>query len=433
MWVAIWNGYPTFYPDSSTYIGSGFQLDTPVDRPITYGLFIWLASAGGLSLWPTLFFQTLLLVLALREFTALFISKGHYLVLLITNVITGVSFLSSQVMTDLFTSIMLLSMLLFMFAGHRNNWWLGVFVVCCAMHTSHLLLAAACLPFLATARWMSGASTLAKALKRCLPLAVAIGVAYIPINISVVKSGEAFYAAHLADTGDLQEYLERSCDEHRYIICDMGPIEQNAEIFLWHPDGIAQHYPSRDAMKKELGSIISSMVHDPISSRRIVRSTMKYWYQQLSHYTIGEGNVPFDNDSDLDNRVRTYFDEEHHCFERMQQNDPFVFDALTGYLNVKYKAVILISVMILTLACMVLAALGDRLFIACTFFLFMGYLLNCLVNAGLVVVANRFGAKLIWLLPLLAIIGAVMLVRRLSTRKQAELSDTSARPANFAR
>jgi len=89
--------------------------------------------------------------------------------------------------------------------------------------------------------------------------------------------------------------------------------------------------------------------------------------------------------------------------------------------------------MILTLACMVLAALGDRLFIACTFFLFMGYLLNCLVNAGLVVVANRFGAKLIWLLPLLAIIGAVMLVRRLSTRKQAELSDTSARPANFAR
>ena len=46
LWVALWNGYPTFYPDSGTYLECGFLLETPVDRPITYGLFIVATSLG---------------------------------------------------------------------------------------------------------------------------------------------------------------------------------------------------------------------------------------------------------------------------------------------------------------------------------------------------------------------------------------------------
>jgi hypothetical protein len=52
---AIYNGYPLVYSDTSTYLASGFELQTPVDRPITYGLFIRLTSLNGFSLWIPFF------------------------------------------------------------------------------------------------------------------------------------------------------------------------------------------------------------------------------------------------------------------------------------------------------------------------------------------------------------------------------------------
>lgn len=58
---AFYNGFPIVYSDTSTYIVSGFELETPFDRPITYGLFIRLFSFNGLSLWLVIFFQAFIL------------------------------------------------------------------------------------------------------------------------------------------------------------------------------------------------------------------------------------------------------------------------------------------------------------------------------------------------------------------------------------
>ena len=43
MWPAFVNGYPLIYSDTSTFIHSAFELQPPMDRPITYGLFIRLS------------------------------------------------------------------------------------------------------------------------------------------------------------------------------------------------------------------------------------------------------------------------------------------------------------------------------------------------------------------------------------------------------
>ncbi|HQP01967.1 MAG TPA: hypothetical protein PK337_06695, partial [Bacteroidia bacterium] len=57
---ASYNGFPIVYSDTSTYIASGLELETPFDRPITYGLFLRLFSFNGLSLWFVIFFQGLI-------------------------------------------------------------------------------------------------------------------------------------------------------------------------------------------------------------------------------------------------------------------------------------------------------------------------------------------------------------------------------------
>ena len=48
-WAAFYNGFPLIYSDTSTYLESGFVLETPLDRPITYGLLMRLFSLNGLT------------------------------------------------------------------------------------------------------------------------------------------------------------------------------------------------------------------------------------------------------------------------------------------------------------------------------------------------------------------------------------------------
>ena len=58
---ALYNGYPIVYSDTSTYIESGFSLQPPADRPITYGLFIRVFSLNGFSLWTVALMQSLII------------------------------------------------------------------------------------------------------------------------------------------------------------------------------------------------------------------------------------------------------------------------------------------------------------------------------------------------------------------------------------
>src|SRR5256885_2067744 len=54
---AFYNGCPIVNSDTSTYLASGFELETPFDRPIPYGLFIRVFSFNGAPLWTVIFFQ----------------------------------------------------------------------------------------------------------------------------------------------------------------------------------------------------------------------------------------------------------------------------------------------------------------------------------------------------------------------------------------
>ena len=412
-WVALWNGYPTFYPDSGTYLECGFLLETPVDRPITYGLFLWTTSVAGLSLWSTIVAQSVLLAVAAIAFVQLFLPKGWLLPILVTVLVSGVSFLSSQVMTDVFTSIMLMCMVLFGFSDRGRVRWLLLYTVCCAMHTSHLPVALLLFPLLLIAVRVSGAISMRAAWGKTWGLLAATVVAYLAINISVVKSMEAFYAAHLAETGDLQEYLLRRCPDANYDLCALkDPIPRSADVFLWDKRGVAHRYPDRDKMEADLGTIIGDMLGDDIARRRILRSTLHSAARQLGTFGISEGNVPFPAGSGVHARIMKYFPHELERFEGMRQNVPEVFLPVVGALNGFYRAAVIASMVILCVCMVLMVRIREWRFVACIAFVVAAYMVNCFVNAGLVVVANRFGAKLVWLAPLLATMGVCWLVAR---------------------
>ena len=62
--MGFYNTFPYVYSDCGTYIGSGFSLKVPYDRPIFYGLFVRHVSLLT-SLWLVILVQGLILSLIL--------------------------------------------------------------------------------------------------------------------------------------------------------------------------------------------------------------------------------------------------------------------------------------------------------------------------------------------------------------------------------
>src|SRR4051812_5172804 len=104
---AFYNGFPLVYSDTSTYIASGFELESPFDRPITYGLFLRIFSLNGLSLWFVIFFQSLILSYLIFLVVQLVIRQESFLMfglltIILLSLFTGVSWTVSQLMPDVF-------------------------------------------------------------------------------------------------------------------------------------------------------------------------------------------------------------------------------------------------------------------------------------------------------------------------------------------
>ena len=49
-WVALWNGYPLIFADSSRYLDGGILRYVPSEAPIFYGVFMLPLHLGGASL-----------------------------------------------------------------------------------------------------------------------------------------------------------------------------------------------------------------------------------------------------------------------------------------------------------------------------------------------------------------------------------------------
>ena len=111
---ALINGYPMIYSDTSTYLASGFEMQPPMDRPMTYGLFIRLFSLNGLSLWPVIIMQCFLLVWLIYQLVGAVLEENHkfralvFLAVTVVASFSGAGWASCYLIPDIFTPIMLL-------------------------------------------------------------------------------------------------------------------------------------------------------------------------------------------------------------------------------------------------------------------------------------------------------------------------------------
>ena len=146
---ALYNSYPMVTSDSGAYINNAWIIHVPEDRPIGYSIFIRLMSLSGVSLWGVVIVQSLIVSFFLQLITRhLLGAKYHHFLFLGISLLLGVAstagWFAGQVMPDIFTALLLLSLCVLFFIPLKKNWhvWiLYIFIlVCILLHNSNLLI-----------------------------------------------------------------------------------------------------------------------------------------------------------------------------------------------------------------------------------------------------------------------------------------------------
>ncbi|HRD54725.1 MAG TPA: hypothetical protein PKY96_18975 [Flavobacteriales bacterium] len=411
LWPALWNGYPLVYSDTSTYLSSGFVLDTPIDRPITYGIILRITSLNGLTLWSTVLVQSWLMAHLLgRLLIGIGLSDAwrRLLVLVAVALLTGLPFSSSQLITDIFTPIMGASLFLLLAPGWLSRReWIGysvVFILSYAMHLSHIGITVAVLVVSAAMklilrnragmRWSS------------LALVAALGaVGVLAMGSALAKAKNTFFAARMAEHGVLQRYLEKNCATEELVLCArMGVIPTSADSFLWADDSPQLLYADRSAMEAEFARIRAGVLADPDLAMQLCLGTVKGVGLQLLRFRPGDGNGPFGEGTLLHERLMRFVPLDVGMFMAAKQMQHTPFIAVMPFLGAMHELVMITSVF--GIIVLLIARRGGITsvagwLVACLIFF---HFLNSALNASLVMVADRFAIKTAWAIPFAALV-----------------------------
>jgi hypothetical protein len=262
LWVAVYNGYPTVYPDTSGYLYTGaFHVALPPYRAPVYSTFIALTSLG-VSAWFTVVTQAIVVVAVLYETTKYVIggeSKFHdYCMLAITCVLAALTSLpweASLLMPDVFAGAVFLSAFLLAFNNRlhlaERIGLAAILTISVGSHMSLLPIAALfvialivplMIPRIAGWRLPNAPPMKSVFAWLLVPLIVA-GLWTAMLNremglgFRLSVSGNEFLLGRLFGDGLASDFLHENCPRKSFVACrDLSHLPTTTEQFLfWNP------------------------------------------------------------------------------------------------------------------------------------------------------------------------------------------------------
>lgn len=426
--AAFYNGYPLIYPDTGTYIWSGFNGEVPIDRPLLYGLFVRHMSLST-SLWFVVVAQGLLMGSAIFLFVKHLLPGSRYQVwfLVLCTVLvltTGVSTRSSQIMPDIFAALPALALSVLLFGqsvARGTRWYLALLTLLgLVMHSSHPLI------YLGTLTVLSLAWGLTWWRSRQLPVrardwGLAWGLlllAWVTIPTVHVLFGGPFQAnrashiflmGQLNSMGLLQPYLKQHCDaEQPYVLCDyQGQIPMD---YLWDPQSPIYQTGGWAAQDPEAYQRLTrDLLTEPRYAKRFLIKVVFGTFHQFFHFHTG--NTPEQrSQSSAYQAIQAHFPTEVYPLVLARQ----WIEARLDYTALNQRERILILGCLLLVALLMLQPgwvrrIPPHLIWTLTLVMLM-LVVNAAICGGLSNGNMRYQNRVVWLLPL--IIGLLGLSQR---------------------
>jgi hypothetical protein len=401
----IWNKYPILYSDTSVYIASGFELETPSDRPITYGILLRIFSLNGVSFLIVPLVQALIFLYVLYQTLQMFLPGQrvyfHLIVVtLLIGTLSGFYWSLNQLLADFFTVVGFLSLICIYFKNRKPKEEIGMFIVfflATASHVSHLFIYLSLIIIIWIAHWKFLKSLNPILFKQKTIILTGILVVSFLIMMSAISKGRrVHYTGSLAQKGILQEILHDKCPQLNLKFCPYkDSIPKSFEYFVWNPKSPLTQLGGWKDCKEELKTIVRISNSEKKYIFLQIKFTALFFLKQLFMIDIGEGNGSFDENTVLIQRIRHYtlFDKEISIASK-QYGKAFLN---LGGINLYYRFTTTFSIIILIIISIITwKKLSNELkvFIGLTFLLII---LNSFITAFSSDVSNRIGCKLVWL------------------------------------
>lgn len=292
----LFNKFPLIYPDTGTYLYSGFEVFAPSDRPVFYGLLIRHLSLYE-SPWFIIYGQAIIVSYILYLFFETYSSSpekinSRFLIFTaFASFCSSLSYFVSYVIPDIFTSVSFVCLLLLLKYNHLKLYnkivTIAVFAVSIATHSSHYLIffiyIAILLPIthfkifkFEYKNIMLSAGILATT---CISI---VGFNYVLTKEAFIsRGGHVFMMARFNEWGILKQYLDENCESKNYKIC---PYKDNIPIFfIWNFNESPLYKTGGwEANKEEYNNIIWDIATTPKYLKKIcirsAESTLKLFF-----------------------------------------------------------------------------------------------------------------------------------------------------------
>ncbi len=417
--VAVYNGYPLVYPDTGGYIG----LNGNFLRSFFYNLFL-APALWAHTLWLVVVLQSLivahLLRLVLRVVFGLTLPLALLEVTIPLCLLSNLPWFTGFIMPDIFTCVLILALFLLVFCLQQldscEKIYLIVLVIMAVMvHLSHIPLALGLL----SVGWLLK-MTMRKSSFLPFPalcratIAVAVAIVLLVVNgyltygtLTISPGSYAFPLARLVADGSAIRYLQTHCPEENYALCaylDKLPADQ--DVFLWSDDSPFRKVGWISGYRQEGKKIVvETVLHYPFQIGKLTMwNTLRQLHMISNRYGICSYlDKPYPTDA-----IKAYFPGDFDAYAHSRQSQNTL--GLSGF-NRLHRLVIMLC---LPLAAAVLFYyLKRRRFLPVLLLASLtgAYGLNAFISAALSGPHNRYGSRLIWLLPFFCLASVIDVIQ----------------------
>jgi len=405
---AIYNGYPLVNSDDGTYMGSGFKMERPGDRPITYGLFLRAFSLDGFSMWIAVFAQAAvlswLLIKILQRACGEKQLMRNSIIMFVLLALTSASWTVSEILPDIWAAISLLCLALIIAGKEKLGTTAFLYLVyfcSVATHMSNLMIFTGLLVvFFLFRRWFFEKPELRKLNLRILTLLVLTWCTFVTMSFSYSKSKHVFMMASMAEKGILKKYLDDNCRDKQYGICKYkDEMSYDPNVFIWDNNSPIYQQGGWDATKEEYASITNDILTEPKYAGMFLQQSIASSWRQLFVFHLAEGNFPFPEGTHVYSGIKEHVPNDTTIYRNAWQHEANIVERLSAMNNINYflTALGLLVLIFSLLFSRKYLGTATKLFI----FLFItAFIINIWDCATFAQVNARYGSRMVWLIPL---------------------------------
>jgi hypothetical protein len=426
-WPAIYNGFPLLYPDSMTYLGDGSVLARKLflhQSSNYYGMRSFFYSLGILPLhwnitaWPIIAFHAILasylIWLVVRSILPHRTVPTYFALITVLSALTPLSWYVSIVMPDILGPALYLTFYLLTFARETlsRTERLTISAIACwgvTAHATHMILGSG-LCLLLVAVMLFQRRPMRQFLRVTGEMVAILAVAaisqlalygYFYGDPSLNGERPPYLMARIIADGTGRTYLAQHCGELSWELCNrVQTLNGDADHFLWDPDGGwggGSPAEQKEMRQEEVPFVLATLHAYP--REQFSKSTAAFW-QQLQTFGI--------EDLDPSSFVAEQFSDvlpasRSHYLASRQATNTLHIEEFTAFQIWVVRAFLLVIVVLLPF---VWGRLSKRL--AGLGIVIVSVLIaNAFVTGSMSMVDERYGSRVIWLLPFLVSLSAL--------------------------